>query len=95
MERMDLEPLVDQIARPILFTNGSRDIMTPPDLAPSGFSARQIVERVPEFARLHEFPHIGHADLLEAPDEAVQVVTAFFNEVLAAEESATLSEARA
>ena len=95
MERMDLEPLVDQIARPILFTNGSRDIMTPPDLAPSGFSARQIVERVPDFARLHEFPHIGHADLLEAPEEAVRVVTAFFKEVLAAEQSATLSEARA
>lgn len=95
MERMDLEPLVDQIARPILFTNGSRDIMTPPDLAPSGYSARQIVERVPEFARLHEFPHIGHADLLEAPEEAVKVVTAFFKEVLAAEPSATLSTAPA
>jgi pimeloyl-ACP methyl ester carboxylesterase len=95
MERMDLEPLVDQITRPILFTNGSRDIMTPPDLAPSGYSARQIVERVPEFARLHEFPHIGHADLLEAPDEAVRVVTAFFKEVLAAEHSATLSSAPA
>jgi pimeloyl-ACP methyl ester carboxylesterase len=95
MERMDLEPLVDQISRPILFTNGSRDIMTPPDLAPSGYSARQIVERVPEFARLHEFPHIGHADLLEVPDEAVRVVTAFFKEVLAAEEPATLSSAPA
>jgi pimeloyl-ACP methyl ester carboxylesterase len=95
MERMDLEPLVDQIARPILFTNGSRDIMTPPDLAPSGYSARQIVERAPEFARLHEFPHIGHADLLEAPDEAVRVVSAFFKEVLAAEQSATLSSAPA
>jgi 3-oxoadipate enol-lactonase len=95
MERMDLEPLVDQITRPILFTNGSRDIMTPPDLAPSGYSARQIVERVPEFARLHEFPHIGHADLLEAPDEAVRVVSAFFKEALAAERSATLSSAPA
>jgi pimeloyl-ACP methyl ester carboxylesterase len=94
MERMDLEPLVGQITRPILFTNGSRDIMTPPDLAPSGYSARQIVERVPEFARLHEFPHIGHADLLEAPDEAVRVVTAFFKEVLAAEVPATLSAAQ-
>jgi pimeloyl-ACP methyl ester carboxylesterase len=95
MERMNLEPLVDQIRRPILFTNGSRDVMTPPDLAPSGFSARQIVERVPEFARLHEFPHIGHADLLEVPDEAVKVVTAFFKEVLAQQRSAATSGARA
>ena len=46
MEEMDLEPLVGRIRRPILFTNGSRDIMTPPDLAPSGFSARQVVERL-------------------------------------------------
>jgi pimeloyl-ACP methyl ester carboxylesterase len=91
MEEMDLEPLVDQIQRPILFTNGSRDIMTPPDLAPSGFSARQIVERVPGFARLHEFPHIGHADLLEVPVEAVRVVTGFFKEVLAAEPPSALS----
>jgi pimeloyl-ACP methyl ester carboxylesterase len=95
MEDMDLEPLVDQIRRPILFTNGSRDIMTPPDLAPSGFSARQIVERVPDHARLHEFPHIGHADLLEVPDEAVRVVTAFFKEALAQEPSSVVSGARA
>ena len=95
MESMDLEPLVDQIRRPILFTNGSRDIMTPPDLAPSGYSARQIVERVPDCARLHEFPTIGHADLLEAPDEAVQVVTAFFKEVLAADSSAATAGATA
>ena len=95
MEEMDLEPLVDKIRRPILFTNGSRDIMTPPDLAPSGFSARQIAERVPDFARLHEFPDIGHADLLEVPNEAVRVVTAFFEEALAAEQSAALSSAPA
>jgi 3-oxoadipate enol-lactonase len=95
MEEMDLEPLVDQLRRPVLFTNGSRDIMTPPDLAPSGFSARQIVKRMPEFARLHEFPHIGHADLLEAPDEAVRVVTAFFEEVLTGEASASTPKAHA
>jgi pimeloyl-ACP methyl ester carboxylesterase len=95
MEEMDLEPLVDQISRPILFTNGSRDIMTPPDLAPSGFSVRQIAQRVPAFARLHEFPDIGHADLLEVPDEAVRVVTAFFTEVLAVEESSAPSSASA
>jgi pimeloyl-ACP methyl ester carboxylesterase len=94
MERMDLEPLVDRIRRPILFTNGSRDIMTPPDLAASGFSARQIVERVPDYARLHEFPHIGHADLLEVPDEAVKVVSAFFQEALG-QEAPPLESARA
>ncbi len=88
METMDLESLARSLRRPILFTNGTRDIMTPPDLAPSGFSARQIVAAVPEFARLHEFPEIGHADLLEALTEAVEVVGAFFQEVLAREDAA-------
>jgi pimeloyl-ACP methyl ester carboxylesterase len=82
METMDLEPLVGKIERPILFTNGTRDIMTPPELGASGYSARQIVEAVPDHARLHEFPHIGHADLLEEPEEAGRVVTAFFPEAL-------------
>lgn len=82
METMDLEALALDISRPILFTNGTSDIMTPPDLAPSGFSARQIVQALPEFARLHEFHGIGHADLLECPDDAVRVVTSFFHEIL-------------
>jgi pimeloyl-ACP methyl ester carboxylesterase len=86
METMDLEPLVPLIRRPILLTNGSNDIMTPPRLAPSGYGAAQLAEAVPEWARLHEFPDIGHADLLEVPDEAVRVVTAFFDGVLASEE---------
>jgi pimeloyl-ACP methyl ester carboxylesterase len=85
MERMDLEPLVRTLARPILMTNGTYDILCPPVLAKSGFSARQIVELKPELARLQEFPDIGHADLLECPDEAVEIVTAFFHEVMAAE----------
>jgi pimeloyl-ACP methyl ester carboxylesterase len=83
METMDLEPLVGGIRRPLLLTNGSTDIMTPSRLAPSGFSAAQVAERVPDWARLHEFPDIGHADLLEIPDEAVRVVTAFFREIRA------------
>ena len=88
METMDLEDLARSTRVPILFTNGTRDIMTPPDLAPSGFSARQIVEAVPEHAKLYEFPEIGHADLLEAPEEAVEVVSGFFEEVLARESEA-------
>ena len=91
MEEMDLEALARQIRRPILFTNGTHDIMTPPRLAPSGFSAADIVAAVPEYARLHEFPDIGHADLLEAPDEALRIVTAFFQEVLASEGTARSS----
>jgi pimeloyl-ACP methyl ester carboxylesterase len=82
IEAMDLEPLVGSLRRPILFTNGTYDLMTPPRLATSGFSVAQIAERVPDWARLHEFPDIGHAPLLEIPDEAVRVVTGFFTDVL-------------
>ena len=82
MEEMDLEPLARTIRRPILFTNGTHDIMTPPRLAASGFGAADIVEALPDYARLYEFPDIGHAPLLERPDEAVRVVTEFFQEAL-------------
>src|SRR3954452_4624132 len=95
MGNIDIEQLARQIRRPILFTNGTRDIMTPPDLADSGFSARQIVEAVPEWATLYEFPNIGHADLLEAPEEAVRVVTEFFTGVLEKERSGQLAGAGA
>ena len=83
MEEMDIERRARQIRRPVLLTNGTHDVMTPPRLAASGFSAEDIVNAVPEWARLHEFPDIGHADLLECPDDAVRIVTAFFLEALA------------
>ena len=85
MEEMDLEPLVRTLERPILMTNGTYDMLCPPVLAKSGFSARQIAELKPQLAQLQEFPEIGHADLLECPDEAVRIVTAFFHEILAHE----------
>ena len=79
---MDLSPLVPAIERPLLMTNGTHDILCPPVLAPSGLGARRIAEREPGRARLHEFPDIGHADLLECPDEAVRIVTSFFEAAL-------------
>jgi hypothetical protein len=32
--------------------------------------------------RTHEFPDIGHADLLECPADAVGIVAGFFREAL-------------
>ncbi len=83
METMDIEHLARQIRRPILFTNGTRDTMTPPRLAAGGFSAHDIAAAIPEWAEVYEFPDIGHADLLEAPEEATRIVTAFFQKALA------------
>ena len=66
MENMDLSPLVPKIARPLLMTNGTHDILCPPDLAPSGLGARKMAE-LNEHIELVEFPDIGHADLVECP----------------------------
>ena len=81
MEAMDLSPLVPRIERPLLMTNGTHDILCPPEFAPSGLGARQMAE-LNQTIRVFEFPDIGHADLLECPDDAVRIVTAFFHEAL-------------
>jgi pimeloyl-ACP methyl ester carboxylesterase len=83
MEEMDLSPLVPQISRPLLMTNGTHDILCPPELAASGLGARQMAELNSNISVV-EFPDIGHADLLECPADAVRIVTEFFREALAA-----------
>jgi pimeloyl-ACP methyl ester carboxylesterase len=77
MEQMDLSPLVPQISRPLLMTNGTHDVLCPPDLAPSGLGARRMAE-MNEHIELVEFPDIGHADLVECPQDAIRIVTEFF-----------------
>jgi pimeloyl-ACP methyl ester carboxylesterase len=81
MENMDLSPLVPEISRPLLMTNGTYDILCPPDLAPSGLGARKMAE-LNSNVTLVEFPHIGHADLVECPQDAIRIVTEFFGKAL-------------
>jgi pimeloyl-ACP methyl ester carboxylesterase len=80
MEEMDLSPLVPKISRPLLMTNGTYDILCPPDLAPSGLGARKMAELNKN--SLVEFPDIGHADLVECPADSVRIVTEFFEKAL-------------
>jgi pimeloyl-ACP methyl ester carboxylesterase len=77
MERMDLSALVPRIARPLLMTNGTHDVLCPPELAPSGLGARKMAELNPNITVV-EFPDIGHADLVECPQDAVRIVSDFF-----------------
>ena len=77
MENMDLTELVPKIARPLLMTNGTHDVLCPPDLAPSGLGARRMSE-LNAHVKLVEFPDIGHADLVECPQDAIRIVTDFF-----------------
>ena len=81
MENMDLSPLVPKIERPLLMTNGTHDILCPPDLAPSGLGARKMTE-LNEHIELVEFPDIGHADLVECPQDAIRIVGGFFEQAL-------------
>ena len=81
MENMDLSPLVPKIERPLLMTNGTHDILCPPDLAPSGLGARRMAE-LNEHIELVEFPDIGHADLVECPADALRIVTEFIEKAL-------------
>jgi pimeloyl-ACP methyl ester carboxylesterase len=81
MEEMDLSPLVPQISRPLLMSNGTHDILCPPDLAPSGLGARRMAEQNANVT-LVEFPDIGHADLVECPADAVRIVSEFFERAL-------------
>ena len=81
MENMDLVPLVAEISRPLLMTNGTHDVLCPPDLAPSGLGARKMAE-MNENVTLVEFPDIGHADLVECPQDAIRIVTEFFEKAL-------------
>ena len=83
MEKMDLSPLVPQISRPLLMTNGTHDILCPPDLAPS--RPRRPADGGDErsTSTLVEFPDIGHADLVECPQDAVRIVSEFFERALA------------
>jgi pimeloyl-ACP methyl ester carboxylesterase len=81
MENMDLSPLVPQISRPLLMTNGTYDVLCPPDLAPSGLGARKMAELNSNIT-LIEFPDIGHADLVECPQDAIRIVTEFFARAL-------------
>jgi len=69
MEEMDLSELVPRVSRPLLMTNGTHDVLCPPDLAPSGLGARRMAE-LNDRITLVEFPDIGHADLVECPEEA-------------------------
>jgi pimeloyl-ACP methyl ester carboxylesterase len=81
MENMDLSPLVPKISRPLLMTNGTHDVLCPPDLAPSGLGARKMAE-LNEQISLVEFADIGHADLVECPQDAIRIVGEFFENAL-------------
>ena len=82
MENMDLTELVSLIERPLLTTNGTYEILCPPELAPSGLGARQMAAMNPHITT-HESRTSATPTSSSCPAEAVQIVTGFFREHIA------------
>lgn len=76
MQEMDLQGDLPKIVAPTLVTDGSDDVLTPLDLGPEGLGGRAIVEGVAG-AELHVIEGAGHTSLMEKPQEAAEVATAF------------------
>jgi pimeloyl-ACP methyl ester carboxylesterase len=76
-ETMDLEPLIANINFPTLMTNFDRDVLCPPELAPSGFAAQDIAAAVPDHVRSEVLSGQGHAPLVEAADTVVPMMVDF------------------
>lgn len=86
MESLDLSKDLGRIRAPTLVMNAPGDYITPLDMGPSGIGGRKIAEMVPN-STLKVWEGIGHADLLEKPDESAATVIKFLKSV--AKEKAT------
>jgi pimeloyl-ACP methyl ester carboxylesterase len=71
IRRPDLRAVLDRIAVPTQVIVGSRDVVTPPELA------QEIAARIPG-AALHLIEGIGHCAPLEAPDLVTRYLLDFF-----------------
>ena len=80
MESLDLTRDLPKIKAPTLVMNAPGDYITPLDMGPSGIGGRKIAEMVPN-STLKVWEGIGHADLLEKPDESAAVVIKFLESV--------------
>lgn len=79
MQEMDLREDISRITAPTLVMDGSEDILTPLDLGPDGLGGRAILEGVP-CAELHVLEGAAHTSLMEKPEEAAEVATAFLED---------------
>ena len=80
MESLDLTRDLPKIKAPTLVMNAPGDYITPLDMGPSGIGGRKIAEMVPN-STLKVWEGIGHADLLEKPEESAEVVIGFLKSV--------------
>jgi pimeloyl-ACP methyl ester carboxylesterase len=80
MENLDLSKDLPRVKAPTLVMNAPGDYITPLDMGPSGIGGRKIAEMVPN-STLKVWKGIGHADLLEKPEESAATVIKFLKSV--------------
>ncbi len=80
MESLDMSKDLRKIKAPTLVMNAPGDYITPLDMGPTGVGGRKIAQMVPN-STLKIWKGIGHADLLEKPDESAATVIKFLKSV--------------
>ena len=80
MENLDMSKDLPKIKAPTLVMNAPGDYITPLDMGPSGIGGRKIAEMVPN-STLKIWRGIGHADLLEKPEESARTAIKFLKSV--------------
>ncbi len=79
VDTADNVALLEKIRAPTLVVSGSKDIMTPIDMGPSGAGSRVLAERIPgaEFKILDT----GHTFLVEQPEESCELISEFLSRI--------------
>ena len=90
MENMDLTKDLGKIRAPTLVMNAPGDIITPLDMGPTGIGGRKIHEMI-KGSTLKVWEGIGHADLLERPQQSAKLMVSFLKQ---AGKKAKLSKTR-
>lgn len=76
MENMDLREDIKKIRSPTLVITAEKDMLTPMLTAPSGAGAQWVADNITD-CELKVYDNIGHADLVEVPDETIATTIDF------------------
>ncbi len=78
MEKMDIREDCSRIKNPTLIITAAKDMLTPMETAPSGAGAKWVAEHIPD-CETKVYEEIGHADLLECPEQTIPAVIDFLH----------------
>ena len=76
MENMDLRKDVKKIKNPALIITAAKDMLTPMITGPKGAGSQWVADNIKD-CELKVYKDIGHADLVECPDEPIATTIKF------------------